>query len=185
VKPESHCEITPAPRRAGKETVLVVDDEEMIRRVAVLTLQARGYVTLEAGNGQEAVDLYSREGDRISLILLDLTMPILSGHEAFRHLINLNSRVKVVFTSGYAEEQLTGMEKDLMTGFLKKPYRPNDLITAVQDALQRHSHRPQLINPIFRTTRGCVLVNYFGASKWRVQASPKLVGSISRSASSC
>jgi len=145
-KPESHCEITPAPRRAGKETVLVVDDEEMIRRVAVLTLQARGYVTLEAGNGQEAVDLYSREGDRISLVLLDLTMPILSGHEAFRHLINLNSRVKVVFTSGYAEEQLTGMEKDLMTGFLKKPYRPNDLITAVQDALQRHSHRPQLIN---------------------------------------
>ena len=68
-------------------------------------------------------------------MLLDLTMPILSGHEAFRHLIQLNSRVKVVFASGFAEEQLSDFEKELTTGFLKKPYRPSDLMAAVMDAL--------------------------------------------------
>ncbi|HEY2910043.1 MAG TPA: ATP-binding protein [Gemmataceae bacterium] len=127
--------LTPMPRRAGKETVLVVDDEEMIRRVAALTLKTHGYSVLEAADGQQAVDLYSREGDRIDLVLLDLTMPILSGLEAFRHLIQLNSRVKVVFASGFAEEQLSDFEKELTTGFLKKPYRPSDLMAAVMDAL--------------------------------------------------
>jgi PAS domain S-box-containing protein len=153
---EGPCEMTPSPRRAGTETVLVVDDEEMIRKVAAYTLRAQGYVVLEAEDGQQAVDIYAREGDRIGLVLLDLTMPILSGHEAFRHLIQLNSRVKVVFTSGYAEEQLTGSEKELMTGFLKKPYRPNDIVTAVQDALQRHGHGPQLVSAM---TSGCLVKN--------------------------
>ncbi len=129
---------TPTPsRRAGKETILIVDDEEMIRQVASATLQARGYSVLQAADGQEAVNVYSKELDRIDLVMLDLTMPVLSGHEAFRLLLNLNPRVRVLFASGYAVEQLTNVEKELMVGFVKKPYRPNDLILAVEEALQR------------------------------------------------
>jgi PAS domain S-box-containing protein len=128
-----------APRRTGKETILVVDDEEMIRQLAAATLQTSGYTVLQAEDGQQAIDLYSREGDRIDLVLLDLTMPILSGHEAFRHLLALNPRVRVLFASGYAVEQLSDLEKELMAGFVNKPYRPNELVLAVQEALQRRT----------------------------------------------
>ncbi len=127
----------PVPTRVGQGTILVVDDEELIRRLAVLTLEARGYRVLQAADGQQAVDVYSAEPDRIDLVLLDLTMPVLSGHEAFRHLLNLNPRVQVVFASGYAVEQLNDLEKELMAGFVKKPYRPNELILAVEEAFQK------------------------------------------------
>jgi CheY-like chemotaxis protein len=132
--------LTPAPRGFGLGTVLVVDDEDMIRRVASQALKAHGYRVLEAADGQQAIDLYANEGEGIELVLLDLTMPVLSGHETFRHLVQLNSRVRVLFASGYAEEQLSDLEKELMTGFLKKPYRPNELILAVSEALQRRGH---------------------------------------------
>jgi signal transduction histidine kinase/FixJ family two-component response regulator len=132
------CEsVASVPRGGGKETVLVVDDEEMIRRLAASSLQCGGYNILEAADGQQAIDLYSREGDRIDLVLLDLTMPTLSGHDAFRHLLTLNPRVKVLFASGYAEEHLSDREKELMAGFVKKPYRPNELLLAVEEALAR------------------------------------------------
>jgi PAS domain S-box-containing protein len=127
----------PLTSRAGQGTILVVDDEEMIRKLAALTLEARGYRVLQAADGQQAVDVYSAEKDRIDLVLLDLTMPVLSGHEAFRHLLNLNPRVQVVFASGYAVEQLTDLEKELMAGFVKKPYRPNELVLAVDEAFQK------------------------------------------------
>ncbi|MBX9624819.1 MAG: PAS domain-containing protein, partial [Gemmataceae bacterium] len=123
------------PRPGRRETVLVADDEEMIRRVAVLSLKAQGYSVLEAADGQQAVDVYSREADRIDLVLLDLTMPVLSGHDAFRHLLRLNPRVRVLFASGYAAEQLSDLERERMAGFVKKPYRPADLAAAVAEAL--------------------------------------------------
>jgi two-component system cell cycle sensor histidine kinase/response regulator CckA len=133
---QSAPEPVPAtPSRDAKETILVVDDEEMIRHLAAATLQSRGYTVLQAQDGQQAINLYSREGDRIDLVLLDLTMPVLSGHEAFRHLLALNPHVRVLFASGYAVEQLSDLEKELMAGFVNKPYRPNDLVIAVEDAL--------------------------------------------------
>jgi PAS domain S-box-containing protein len=125
------------PTRKGKETILVVDDEEMIRQLAAATLQSRGYSVIQAEDGQQAVDIYTREADRIDLVILDLTMPILSGHEAFRHLLALDPRVRVLFASGYAVEQLTELEKELMAGFVNKPYRPTELILAVEEAIPR------------------------------------------------
>ena len=139
VKTTETTPTTPAPSREGKETILVVDDEELIRKLAASALQSHGYQVLEAADGQQAVDAYSREGDRIALVVLDLTMPTLSGHEAFRHLLKLNPRVRVLFASGYAVEQLSDLEKEMMAGFLKKPYRPNELILAVEEALQPSS----------------------------------------------
>jgi PAS domain S-box-containing protein len=135
VKPAAPEPIQAEPSRTGKETILIVDDEEMIRQLAAATLQSRGYTVLQAEDGQQAINLYSREGDRIDLVLLDLTMPILSGHEAFRHLLALNPRVRVLFASGYAVEQLSELEKEMMAGFVNKPYRPNELVLAVEDAL--------------------------------------------------
>jgi PAS domain S-box-containing protein len=149
---ESPKVAAPAPEpavtaRTGQGTVLVVDDEEMIRNLAALTLEGRGYRVLRAADGQQAVDIYSAEKDRIDLVLLDLTMPVLSGHEAFRHLLNLNPHVRVLFASGYAVEQLSDLEKELMAGFVKKPYRPNDLILAVETALREQPVPPDARTP--------------------------------------
>ncbi|MBN9524368.1 response regulator, partial [bacterium] len=128
---------TPAPARAGKERVLIVDDEAMIRRVAAMTLQGRGYRVLEAADGQQAVDVYTSERERIDLVLLDLSMPVLSGHETFRLLLKFDPRVRVLFASGYSAEQLSDLEREMMAGFVPKPYRPHDLLAAVEEALRR------------------------------------------------
>ncbi len=129
---------TPLACRTGQETILVVDDEELIRSLATTVLQTRGYAVLQAADGQQAIDLYAQEKDRIDLVILDLTMPVLSGHEAFRHLLSMNPRVKVLFVSGYSAEQLSDVENELMAGFIKKPYRPNELIQAVEASLSHH-----------------------------------------------
>ena len=129
---------TPGPRE--KRTILVVDDEELIRRLASMTLSAAGYTVIEATDGQQALEIYQHEWERIDLVLLDLTMPALSGHDAFRHLLKLNPQVRVVFASGYAAEQLSDEEKQQMAGFVKKPYRPGDLLTAVEEALAKCTH---------------------------------------------
>ncbi len=151
-------ESLPPSTRIGKETVLVVDDEELIRKLAVMTLQGRGYCVLQASDGKEAVELYAREKDRIDLVLLDLTMPVLSGREAFRQLLDLNPRVKVIFASGYAAEQLSDLEKEHMVGFVKKPYRPNELILAVEDAFPWRSGLRHEVPPVQVCTPPAVAV---------------------------
>jgi CheY-like chemotaxis protein len=138
-QPKAAPTIQTGPARVGRETVLIADDEDAVRRLAAATLRRKGYVVLEATDGQQAVDAYRRDGDRIDLVILDLTMPVLSGQEAFRHLLRLNPRVRVVFASGYAAEHLTDLEKELMAGFVSKPYRPGELLTAVEEAIQVQS----------------------------------------------
>ena len=128
---------TPMPTRSGSETILVADDEPMIRRLAVFVLERSGYTVLEAEDGQQAVELYERERHRVDLVLLDLTMPNLSGQEAFRQMLQINPDVKVMFASGYAAEQISVEEQDLVLGFVKKPYRPDELVQTIQEALKR------------------------------------------------
>ena len=125
----------PAPAR-GHGTVLVVDDEPLVRNLARAALASGGYTVLTATNGREAVELYAARGDEIALVVLDLTMPVLSGHEAFRQLLALSPRVRVLFVSGYSPDQLTDLERERMAGFLKKPYRPHELLVAVEGALR-------------------------------------------------
>jgi signal transduction histidine kinase/CheY-like chemotaxis protein len=142
-KPAGPRTETPAPMRVGRERILVVDDEAMIRRLAVMTLQGRGYRVLEAADGQQAVDVYTRERDRIDLVILDLSMPVLSGHETFRLLLKLDPRVRVLFASGYSAEQLSDLEQELMAGFVSKPYRPHELVGAVEAALRASAPRAE------------------------------------------
>jgi two-component system cell cycle sensor histidine kinase/response regulator CckA len=143
--PRSETSVTPvaAPTRVetagrhGRETILIADDEPMIRRLASLVLQRSGYTVLEAEDGRRAVEVFARERDRIDLVLLDLTMPQLSGQEAFRQMRLIEPGVKVIFASGYAADVVAGEEQDLVLGFVKKPYRPDDLVSAVQEALAK------------------------------------------------
>jgi CheY-like chemotaxis protein len=127
---------SPAPN-GGKETVLLVDDEDMLRTLGRTLLERYGYHVLVAEDGQEAVDVYRQEHDRIDLVLLDLTMPRLSGRDTLRELLRIDARVRVVFVSGYSAGQVPGADQEGVFGFIAKPYREEDLVHAVRAALDR------------------------------------------------
>jgi nitrogen-specific signal transduction histidine kinase/CheY-like chemotaxis protein len=141
--PRSHQPVAPAPApvRArvvgGRETILLVDDEAVIRNVGRGILQRQGYTVLLAQDGPEGLAVYGREKDRIDLVILDLTMPELSGEDTFRRLLELDPHVRVLFSSGYAAEQVSEGAGREVLGFVSKPYRPDDLARAVRDALDR------------------------------------------------
>jgi CheY-like chemotaxis protein len=121
----------------GHETVLLVDDEEPLRTLGRAILQRHGYQVLLARDGVEAIETYFRENGRIDLVVLDLSMPRLSGREALRHLRRIDPSVWVLFASGHNVETLTPAERTQMAGFVSKPYRPSDLAAAVRAALDR------------------------------------------------
>jgi CheY-like chemotaxis protein len=121
----------------GKETILLVDDEAIIRNVGRTILQRYGYRVLLAEDGQEALELYQRAGRDIDLVILDLTMPRLSGYDTLRHLRRIDPEVRVLFSSGYAAEKVLGNDTGGVLGFVNKPYRPQDLATTVRQVLDR------------------------------------------------
>jgi PAS domain S-box-containing protein len=124
---------TPTPTDGPAGTILLVDDEEMIRQLARVVLEGAGYMVLEAEDGAEAVDVFRREAGRIDLVILDLTMPRLSGRDAFRQILEIDPAARVLFSSGYSADDLSGA--DGARGLLSKPYRPPDLLAAVRKAV--------------------------------------------------
>jgi CheY-like chemotaxis protein len=132
----AHEPSTPTPT-GGSETVMLVDDEPMIRNLGRTILGRYGYQVILAEDGQEAVDLYAKQKDGIDLVILDLTMPRLSGHDTLRQLRLIDSNVAVLFASGYSAEHVIESDKDGVLGFINKPYRPQDLASTVRAALNK------------------------------------------------
>jgi len=123
---ESHCK---AQRR---ETVLIIDDEEFVRGAAAAALREGGFKVILAEDGLEGVECFRKNADEISCVLLDLTMPRLSGAEVLAQLRVIRPDVRVLLTSGY--DQFTALA-DLPhkpTGFLNKPFTANKLIRQIR-----------------------------------------------------
>ncbi|HEY3400503.1 MAG TPA: response regulator [Geothrix sp.] len=122
---------------AGRGLVLVVDDDETVRAVARQALELKGFRVLEAQDGQEAVDLVREQGPVIRVVLLDMTMPRMSGEEAFREMRRIHPDIPVILSSGYNEVEAMGrfMGKGLK-GFIQKPYGPRELLAKIQDILE-------------------------------------------------
>ena len=118
---------------AEGRTILLVDDEPMIRHLGRTVLERAGYRVLTAEDGTDAVEVFARERDKISLVILDAIMPRMSGPDAFRHMTALDPAARVLFSTGYSPENLSGVEGAV--GLLAKPYRPEGLLAAVRDAL--------------------------------------------------
>lgn len=114
-------------------TILLVDDESMIREIGQAILETAGYRVLTAEDGAEAVEVFAREHDKIDLVILDVTMPKMSGRDAFRHLIEMDANVRVLFSTGYSADDIVELEGSV--GLLSKPYRAQELLTTVQTAL--------------------------------------------------
>ena len=126
------------PALSGSGVVLVVDDEEIVRRTAKATLQRYGYTVVEAENGREAVDLFQRMLDTVAVVLLDLTMPVMSGEETYRWMRALNPSVPVIVSSGYDEmEAARRFGGEGVMDFIKKPYVAQSLAEKVKAAIHR------------------------------------------------
>jgi PAS domain S-box-containing protein len=125
VKPETDLseESDHASIEGGSETVLLVDDEDIVITVGGEMLEILGYTVLIARNGQEALDIYKAEQDRIDLVILDIIMPHKGGEETFEQLKALNPDVAVLLSSGYA---INGRAERILNkgcrGFIQKPF---------------------------------------------------------------
>lgn len=116
-------------------TVLVVDDESFVRRTAVMILKRGGYEAMEAASGPDAIDLVRSDPDAVGLVLLDMTMPEMNGHETMAALREIRPDLKVVLSSGYASPKATGESGAAPDAFLQKPYQMNDLYALVEKML--------------------------------------------------
>lgn len=122
------------------ETILVVDDEELVRKIAVDVMTQQGFKVLEAASAIEALKLCEQTGEKVDLILTDLVMPKMNGPELVRKMAARNPHVRVVYMSGYTDDAVGHIETlEANEVFVQKPFMPKSLIGAVKDALGRNS----------------------------------------------
>jgi CheY-like chemotaxis protein len=120
----------------GRETILVAEDEPIVRDLAVRILTRAGYSVLAASDGEQAWQLFEAHTDRISLALLDAVMPKLTGRQVYERISHARPELPVVFSSGYDRETGQGKsfpDKRLRT--VQKPYESETLLQAVRHAL--------------------------------------------------
>ncbi len=124
------------PVAGGRETVLLVEDEVLVRELAATTLRELGYTVLEAGNGEEGLRLAQQHCGRIDLALTDVVMPVMGGREMANALRGWRPETKILYTSGYSEEVI-GNHGVLRPGieFLQKPYLAATLARRVREVL--------------------------------------------------
>ncbi|HOE10973.1 MAG TPA: response regulator [bacterium] len=124
--------------RGGNETILLVDDEELIRDLGQSILERMGYTVLLASDGNEGLRVYHRERKRIDLTILDLSMPYLSGQEVLEQILAVDPNARIIISSGYSENgYVHPPSKSGMVEYIAKPYRPDELAKVVRDILDR------------------------------------------------
>ncbi len=123
--------------KAGKGTVLIIDDEENVRDLAASQLESLGYDVILAEDGEKGIEIYISQKDNIDLVLLDIIMPKIDGRKTNQLLMKTNPGVKVILMSGYSKDGIseTILNEGAM-GFIQKPFRLQDLSEAVAEALK-------------------------------------------------
>jgi CheY-like chemotaxis protein len=123
----------------GSGTILVVEDEEGVREVAERILQDFGFETITAVDGRAGLEVIEREGDRLTAVLLDISMPRMGGQETFRRLRESRPELPVIMMSGYTEQvvaaQFNGPRHGL-TAFLQKPFLAEDLMDILRQIME-------------------------------------------------
>ena len=123
---------------ALRPTILIIDDEEIVRKTARKALETHGYSVSEAANGREGVEIFQADPGRYRLILLDWTMPVMDGEESLRCLRGISPNIPIVLSSGYDEREATNrIPQALFSGFIHKPYSASKLVTLVENVLNR------------------------------------------------
>ncbi len=121
-------------------TVLIVDDEENVRKATGWALTSSGFTIVTAPDGQTAVELFAERPNEIAVVLLDLTMPGMPSSETLKELQRIRSDVPVIICSGYSQEDVAGRFTGRgPAGFLKKPYELETLVGKIRDAIGSRS----------------------------------------------
>jgi DNA-binding NtrC family response regulator len=135
-KAEAHQSKTPAAAQGGNELILVVDDEEVVRRLTKDALESYGYNVLLAKDGCEAIEVFKKYDANIGLVIIDMIMPKMGGRETFLKLKELNPRVKALLSTGYGRN---GEAHEILSrgvlGFIQKPFHLDELLSQVRKAL--------------------------------------------------
>lgn len=132
--------------RGGAETILIAEDEPVVRELAVRALREAGYQTITAGDGEEAVELFEQHGDSIDLVLLDVVMPRLNGRAAYQRMAATRPDLRAVFCSGYDPTTGdAGLLADEGLRLLQKPFDPPTLLRAVREALDASHAREAVL----------------------------------------
>jgi len=128
----------PTDLPGGKETVLLVEDEGIVRDLCIQILERLGYKVLQARNGTEAIAVAQGFGERIDLLLTDVVMPGINGSELATQLVLHNPEMKALFTSGYTEDVIShhGVLAEGVS-FIGKPYTPSALARKVREVLDK------------------------------------------------
>ncbi len=131
-------EIKDAP--GGSETILIAEDDDATRQIAVKTLQHAGYTVIEAANGEQAMAQANQHSNTIDLLFSDLVMPKMGGVELSENMARLYPDIKIILTSGYLGDRLDQNHKTLQkTTFLNKPYRLPELLRTIRQLLDYSS----------------------------------------------
>jgi two-component system, cell cycle sensor histidine kinase and response regulator CckA len=125
--------IAPSTAAGGSETILLVEDEESVRQLVRETLEARGYQVLEAANGEAALAVANGHQKNLHLVITDVVMPGLSGHELAQQLLAARPEMKVLYLSGYAQDAFSAA--DAHKAFLQKPFTLQSLARKVREVL--------------------------------------------------
>jgi len=130
-EPEEYKEIA-----GGEETILLAEDDDMVRNLAVDILERAGYSVMGAGDGEEALNMFKRKAEEIDLLILDVVMPKLGGRKAYERMRKTRKDVPVIFSSGYSEKGVhTGFVLDEGLELIQKPFGAADLLQIVRRVL--------------------------------------------------
>jgi len=127
----------------GEATVLVVDDEESVRKLTERMLKSMGYRVILAKDGREAVEIYRKKRDEIDLVLLDMIMPGMTGRETNAALQKIDPAVKVILASGYSRNgKAAEILSEGVLGFIQKPFRIQELSKIISDIVKKRPEKP-------------------------------------------
>lgn len=120
----------------GEPTILIVDDEELMREVIAIMIEDNGGTVLEAESGFEALDYIKRTDKTIDCIIIDITMPDMGGYETYCAIQKINPAVPVILVSGrHAHPEILQLKEQNAIGFLTKPFREAELLQALENRL--------------------------------------------------
>ena len=126
--------------QGGSETVLVLEDEELLMDLITNVLSSKGYVVLAAQNGQEGIDVFIRRRSEIAVVIADLGLPGLSGEEALKRIRDADPDVKLIAASGFIEPRVRSGLMDIgVAHFVHKPYTPAEILKTLRDVLDNES----------------------------------------------